>query len=63
VPGHDDVLQEAEGMLDAVDAALFRLADGSYGTCARCGASIGEHRLSMVPTTDLCAAHDLSAVE
>jgi DnaK suppressor protein len=58
VPGYDDLLQEAETTLDRVDAVLARLADHSYGSCRQCGAAIGEERLTVAPTTEVCALHD-----
>lgn len=41
-------------MLDDVDRALGRIADGSYGTCARCGQPIGAARLEFRPESTLC---------
>jgi len=54
----DEVL-EAMGQHDltelrAIDAALARIDDGSYGTCAKCGAGISPKRLAAVPTAALC---------
>jgi DnaK suppressor protein len=40
--------------LEAVDAALARLDDGSYGTCARCGRAIGSERLEALPWAAHC---------
>jgi RNA polymerase-binding transcription factor DksA len=40
--------------LDDVDAALGRLADGTYGHCERCGKSISEARLEAMPTARRC---------
>ena len=40
--------------LSAVIAALRRLADGSYGTCVRCDASIARARLEALPEAALC---------
>lgn len=37
-------------------AALARIADGSYGTCARCGGAIEPERLEAVPETPFCQA-------
>ncbi len=37
-----------------IRAALNRIADGSYGTCARCGQPIPEGRLDALPWTPLC---------
>ncbi len=54
----DEVL-EATGMAGQVEipqirAALARIADGSYGECARCGAEIPQARLDALPWTPLC---------
>lgn len=54
----DEVL-EATGQAGLVEitrirAALKRIADGSYGECARCGDPIGEARLDALPWTPLC---------
>ena len=55
---NDEVLeglgQAGEDELRAIDAALERLARGTYGTCARCGAQISEARLAVLPQTPLC---------
>lgn len=37
-----------------IRAALARIADGSYGTCARCGETIADARLDLLPWTPLC---------
>lgn len=37
-----------------IDAALGRLADGSYGTCANCGEAIAPARLAALPDAALC---------
>ncbi|AZL57467.1 TraR/DksA family transcriptional regulator [Tabrizicola piscis] len=37
-----------------IRAALRRIADGSYGTCARCGDQIEEGRLDALPWTPFC---------
>ena len=36
------LIQEAEGQLEEIDAARKRLDEGTYGTCERCAASIGD---------------------
>ncbi|SMQ71340.1 TraR/DksA C4-type zinc finger protein [Agreia sp. VKM Ac-1783] len=41
---------------EAVDAALERIADGSYGICTRCGQPIGFARLEARPEATLCIA-------
>ncbi|PWJ22361.1 TraR/DksA family transcriptional regulator [Jannaschia seohaensis] len=40
--------------LRAIDAALARIADGTYGTCAKCGGEITPERLEAVPTAVFC---------
>lgn len=45
-------LESAE--LVAIDAALKRVADGSYGLCVQCGASIATARLHANPTALRC---------
>jgi RNA polymerase-binding transcription factor len=41
-------------VLAAIDAALRRIDDGTYGTCARCGREIAEERLEARPWSSLC---------
>ncbi|MGT2426314.1 TraR/DksA family transcriptional regulator [Amnibacterium kyonggiense] len=43
--------------LAEVDAALRRVADGTYGFCAVCGDPIAAARLEARPTTDRCIRH------
>jgi DnaK suppressor protein len=40
--------------LAEIDAALGRLAAGSYGTCADCGAAIAAERLAARPAAATC---------
>ncbi|MBB5640033.1 TraR/DksA family transcriptional regulator [Cryobacterium roopkundense] len=47
---------EAAEELAAIDRALLRIADGSYGLCARGGEQIPEGRLEIKPAADLCIA-------
>ncbi len=42
--------------LSAVEAALARIADGTYGTCTRCGLKINAARLTAMPEAAMCAA-------
>ena len=44
----------AEEIVREIDAALARIAAGTYGTCAACGGPIGEERLDAVPYATLC---------
>jgi RNA polymerase-binding transcription factor DksA len=43
------VRAELEARLALIDAAQQRLADGTYGTCARCGKPIPRARLEALP--------------
>lgn len=51
----DYTLEEnVERALGAIDAALQRIEDGTYGTCATCGQPIGAERLEALPWTTQC---------
>ena len=51
----DYTLEENEvRMLAAIDAALARIDDGTYGRCERCGQGIEEDRLEALPWATLC---------
>ncbi len=41
-------------LLNKVDDALRRIADGVYGVCESCGGPIGVDRLKARPVTTLC---------
>jgi RNA polymerase-binding protein DksA len=43
-----------ERLLDAIDDALGRIEDGTYGKCVNCGAPIPEERLEAMPWATLC---------
>lgn len=43
--------------LEQIDAALGRIASGSYGFCAVCGVAIPEGRLEARPWTPFCVVH------
>src|SRR5437879_85871 len=40
--------------MGAIEDALERIAEGSYGVCESCGLEIGEERLEALPFTRLC---------
>jgi DnaK suppressor protein len=40
--------------LRAIDAAIMRIADGSYGTCEHCGLRIEFERLQATPFASRC---------
>jgi DnaK suppressor protein len=44
----------ADRLLSAIDSALGRLDDGSYGICESCGRSISEERLEALPYATKC---------
>jgi RNA polymerase-binding protein DksA len=51
----DQGLEEgAEETLRAVEDALRKIEEGSYGTCEVCGKPIGAARLSAIPWARLC---------
>jgi RNA polymerase-binding protein DksA len=50
------LVESLKTTLDDVDAALARVADGSYGTCAECGKEIGAERLEFRPESILCVS-------
>ena len=45
---------QAREHLTAVEAALRRLQDGSYGRCEQCGGRVGTDRLAARPAARLC---------
>ena len=51
----DYTLEEnEERVIGAIDAALMRIDDGTYGRCASCGESINGERLEALPWATLC---------
>ena len=51
----DEGLEEnVEHLLGEIEAALERIANGTYGTCVVCGRQIDEERLRAVPYATLC---------
>jgi DnaK suppressor protein len=50
------LLAQAEEHLAAIDAALNRVADGSYGRCVSCGQPIAPERLEARPEAARCIA-------
>jgi RNA polymerase-binding protein DksA len=46
--------ENAEHIIQEIDAALARIENGTYGTCGVCGRPIGEERLEAVPYATLC---------
>lgn len=52
----DALTQQAREHLAAIDAALARLAAGTYGTCDVCKQPIPAERLKARPTAQTCVA-------
>lgn len=54
----DEVLEgmglSAQQELRMIEAALARVAAGTYGECTRCGAEISAERLDVLPYTPFC---------
>jgi DnaK suppressor protein len=51
----DYTLEEnSEHVLEAIDAALKRIEDGTYGRCVNCGKPIAEERLAAIPWATHC---------
>ena len=52
----DALVRQARHRLAEVDAALERVAAGTYGVCERCGEPIAPARLEARPTARTCVA-------
>jgi RNA polymerase-binding transcription factor DksA len=54
----DEVMEELglSGLeeIRAINAALARIENGTYGECVKCGETILESRLDLVPHTPFC---------
>jgi RNA polymerase-binding transcription factor len=51
----DYTLEASDGrLLAAIDGALARIENGTYGTCVNCGAQIAPERLEAMPWATLC---------
>jgi DnaK suppressor protein len=48
------LLAGAKKHLVAVDRAVTRFVDGSYGVCERCGQPIAPERLAALPAVETC---------
>ena len=46
--------ENEEDLMTAIDAALARIEDGTYGICTNRGEPIGEDRLEALPWAELC---------
>ena len=50
------VVDALRTQVEGIDAALSRIAEGTYGTCASCGNEIGAARLEFRPSSILCVS-------
>jgi len=48
--------EQARESLAQIERALARMEAGTYGTCARCGATIPAERLEAMPEAELCVS-------
>lgn len=48
------LIQNEQVTLELIDQALDRMDEGTYGTCADCGAPIAKPRLRAIPYTEHC---------
>jgi RNA polymerase-binding transcription factor DksA len=57
----DQVLEDlglaGQDEIRAINAALQRMDDGTYGECVTCGEKISEERLDILPYTPFCKDH------
>lgn len=50
------VVEALKTQVEGIDAALARIKEGTYGTCASCGNEIGAARLEFRPSSILCVS-------
>ncbi len=50
----DALRAQAQEDLAALDRAVERFLDGSYGVCERCGQAIAQERLATLPAVRTC---------
>ena len=50
----DTLHENADAVLAAIDGALKRIENGTYGKCINCGQDISPERLEALPYAELC---------
>lgn len=50
----EPISEQVRRELADIDAALMRIAEGSYGTCQSCGGPMGLQRLRALPEARYC---------
>ena len=53
----EGLASDAARQRDDIDAALQRIADGTWGTCVTCGKEIDAERLDALPQAAYCRDH------
>lgn len=48
------LMESGEGTLDAIEEALERIEDETYGLCTECEGKIPKERLRAIPYTPVC---------
>lgn len=48
--------QRRQDRVEAIEAALLRLDDGTWGVCSECGEKIAGARMEALPTATMCVA-------
>jgi DnaK suppressor protein len=48
------LMENDEGTLEAIELALERIEDGTYGQCDECGVKIPKARLNAIPHAPTC---------
>ena len=48
------LMENDEGTLEAIELALERIEDGTYGQCDECGVKIPKARLNAIPFAPTC---------
>ena len=51
------IIDQLQSHRQAIDSALKRIAEGTYGKCERCGREIPFERLEARPAATLCVEH------
>ncbi|GAA2844902.1 TraR/DksA family transcriptional regulator [Paenarthrobacter ilicis] len=51
------LMGQSQAGLEHIEAALARIADGTFGQCAVCGVEIPEGRMEARPWTPFCVNH------
>ena len=53
----DDLDEMGQSEMRAIDAALGRIKDGTFGDCVSCGDAVDPARLETLPHTPFCKTH------